>query len=90
MKNLIKKLTFTTILGVVSLTLGLINFFGLYKLPVEVSLTWKEHLGGFILSLSLIYVDEKQIKASLNRLFSRGVSRVDNELQGNKTDDTNL
>lgn len=83
MKKLLSKLSFTTIVGVCSLFAGLGNFFGL--LPnVSVDLEWYEHLGGFLISLSLIYVSEQKIKTSINRLFDRGVKRVDDELQGDK------
>jgi len=83
MKKLLSKINFTTIVGVCSLFAGLGNFFGL--LPnVSVDLEWYEHLGGLIISLSLIYVPEQKIKTSINRLFDRGVKRVDDELQGDK------
>ena len=83
MKKLLSKINFTTIVGVCSLFAGLGNFFGL--LPnVSVDLEWYEHLGGFLISLAFIYVPEQKIKASVNRLFDRGVKRVDDELQGDK------
>lgn len=83
MKKLLSKLSFTTIVGVCSLFAGLGNFFGLLP-SVSVDLDWKEHLGGLLISLSLIYVPEQKIKSAFNRLFDRGVKRVDDELQGDK------
>ncbi len=82
MKNFISGYI-TTLIGVVTMVLGIINFYGLYKFPVEVEMEWYEHLGVFIISLSFILLPKTKIEDALSRLFDSSIGYVIRKLQGN-------
>lgn len=86
MKNFISGYI-TTFIGVVTMALGIINFYGLYKFPVEVEMEWYEHLGGFVISLSFILFPKTKIEDALSKLFDSSIGYVLRKLQDNKTNE---
>ena len=82
MKNFIRGYI-TTFIGVVTMVLEIINFYGLYKFPVEVEMEWYEHLGGFIISLSFILFPKTKIEDALSKLFDYSIGYVLRKLQDN-------
>ena len=78
MKNLFKGYL-TSLVGLVMLVLGILNFYGIYTPKTD--LEWYEHLGALLISGILLSAPKTTVENALNNLFKSAYSGTRNWLQ---------